>query len=72
MIVGVGYYFIVSIATFLSQNNEVFASILMKKVERINNKISPIGNKEIGGFILDKEFYISRALIFGRPWSLKI
>lgn len=49
-VAGTGYVGL-SLATLLSQNNEVTAlDVIPEKVEKINNRISPIKDKEIENF----------------------
>lgn len=49
-VAGTGYFGL-SLATLLSQNNEVTAlDVIPEKVEKINNRISPIKDKEIEEF----------------------
>lgn len=53
-IAGTGYVGL-SLATLLSQNNEVAAvDIIPQKVEMINNRVSPIQDREIEGFFAEK------------------
>lgn len=53
-VVGVGYVGL-SMATLLAQNNKVIAlDIVKEKVELINNKISPIKDKEIEFYLKNK------------------
>ena len=52
-VVGTGYVGLAN-AILLSQNNEVIAlDVNKEKVEKINNKQSPIADKEIEDFLLD-------------------
>ena len=57
-IVGIGYVGL-SLSTLLSQNNEVvLLDIIPKKVEMINNKISPVSDKDIEDFFKKNEIKI--------------
>ena len=61
-VAGTGYVGL-SIATLLSQNNEVVAlDIIPEKVEMINNKISPIRDKEIEEFLKTKSLNLRATL----------
>ena len=61
-VAGTGYVGL-SIATLLSQNNEVVAlDIVPEKVEMINNKISPIRDKEIEEFLQNKSLNLRATL----------
>ena len=54
-VVGIGYVGL-SMAVLLSQNHQVIAvDIVEEKVEKINNRISPICDKEIQEFFLTKD-----------------
>ena len=61
-VAGTGYVGL-SIATLLSQNNEVVAlDIIPEKVEMINNKKSPIRDKEIEDFLQNKSLNLRATL----------
>lgn len=61
-VAGTGYVGL-SIATLLSQNNEVVAlDVLPKKVEMINKRISPIKDKEIEEFFQEKNLNLKATL----------
>ncbi len=61
-VAGTGYVGL-SMATLLSQNNEVVAvDILSEKVDLINKRISPIQDKEIEEFFLNKELNLVATL----------
>lgn len=61
-IAGSGYVGL-SIALLLSQNHEVIAhDISSEKIELLNNKISPISDKEIDNFLKNKELNFSASL----------
>lgn len=52
-----------SLATLLSKNNEVIAlDVIPKKVEKINNRISPIKDKKIKEFFRTKELNLKATL----------
>ena len=52
-VAGTGYVGL-SLATLLSQNNEVIAlDVIEEKVEKINNRISPIQDAEIEKFFIE-------------------
>ena len=54
-VAGTGYVGM-SIATLLAQNEEVVAiDIVKEKVDKINNKISPILDKDIEDFLVNKD-----------------
>ena len=56
-VAGTGYVGL-SIATLLSQNNEVVAlDIIPEKVEKINKRISPIQDEYIEKFFKEKELH---------------
>ncbi len=61
-IAGTGYVGL-SLATLLSQKNEVVAlDVIPEKVEKINNRISPIEDKEIQEFFRDKNLNLKATL----------
>ena len=61
-VAGTGYVGL-SLATLLSQYNEVIAlDIIPQKVEQINNKISPIKDKEIEEFFKTKNLNLRATL----------
>ena len=61
-VAGTGYVGL-SLATLLSQNNEVTAlDVIPEKVEKINNRISPIKDKEIEELIKTKDKNIKEKL----------
>ncbi len=61
-VAGTGYVGL-SLATLLSPNNEVIAlDVIPEKVEKINNRISPIKDKEIEEFFKTKELNLKATL----------
>ena len=61
-IAGTGYVGL-SLATLLSQKNEVVAlDVIPEKVEKINNRISPIRDKEIEEFFANKKLDLKATL----------
>jgi UDPglucose 6-dehydrogenase len=61
-VAGTGYVGL-SIATLLSQNNKVYAvDIIPKKVEMINNRISPIEDEYIEKYLLEKDLDLTATL----------
>ena len=55
-VAGTGYVGM-SVATLLAQHHEVIAvDIIPEKIEKINNKISPIQDKEIEQYLADNDF----------------
>ena len=61
-VAGTGYVGL-SLATLLSQKNEVVAlDIIQEKVDMINNRISPIQDKEIEEFFKTKELNLRATL----------
>ena len=61
-IAGTGYVGLSS-AMLLSQNHEVIAlDIISEKIEQLNNKISPIVDKEIEDFLANKDLNLTATL----------
>ena len=61
-VAGTGYVGL-SLATLLSQNNEVTAlDVIPEKVEKINNRISSIKDKEIEDFFKTKDLNLKATL----------
>ena len=61
-VVGTGYVGL-SLATLLSQHNEVTAvDIVPKKIDLINNHKSPIVDKEIENFLANKDLNLKATL----------
>ena len=61
-VAGTGYVGL-SLATLLSQSNEVVAlDVIPKKVEKINNRISPIQDNEIERFFKEKKLNLKATL----------
>lgn len=61
-VAGTGYVGL-SLATLLSQNNGVTAlDVIPEKVEKINNRISPIKDKEIEDFFETKDLNLRATL----------
>lgn len=61
-VAGTGYVGL-SLATLLSQNSEVIAlDVIPEKVEKINNRISPIKDKEIEDFFKTKDLNLKATL----------
>ena len=61
-VAGTGYVGL-SLAVLLAQNNQVTAvDIIPEKVEKINNKISPIQDKEIEEYLAEKELDLAATI----------
>ena len=61
-VAGTGYVGL-SLATLLSQNNEVYAlDVIPEKVEMINNRISPIKDEKIEEFFKTKKLNLKATL----------
>ena len=61
-VAGIGYVGL-SLATLLSQNNEVYAlDVIPEKVEMINNRISPIQDEYIEKYFKEKELNLKATL----------
>lgn len=68
-VAGTGYVGL-SLATLLSQNNEVVAlDVIPEKVEKINNRISPIQDKEIEEFFKTKKLNLKATLDYKEALS---
>ena len=68
-VAGTGYVGL-SIATLLSQKNEVVAlDIIPEKVEMINNRISPIRDKEIEEFFQEKKLNLKATLDYKKAFQ---
>lgn len=68
-VAGTGYVGL-SLATLLSQNNEVIAlDVIPEKVEKINNRISPIQDKEIEEFFKTKKLNLKATLDYKEALS---
>ncbi len=62
-VAGVGYVGL-SLAVLLSQQNEVFAiDVIKEKVDQINNKISPIQDKEIEEYLKTKDLNLTATTV---------
>ena len=61
-VAGTGYVGL-SLATLLAQNNEVYAlDVIPEKVEKINNRISPIQDEYIEKYFAEKELNLTATL----------
>lgn len=61
-VAGTGYVGM-SIATLLSQNNEVTAvDVVPERVDKVNNRISPIGDKEIEEYLAGRDLNLKATL----------
>ena len=61
-VAGTGYVGL-SIATLLAQHNEVVAvDVIPEKVEKINNRISPIQDEYIEKYLAEKELNLTATL----------
>lgn len=68
-VAGTGYVGL-SLATLLSQNNEVMAlDVIPEKVEKINNRISPIQDKEIEEFFKTKKLNLKATLDYKEAFN---
>lgn len=68
-VAGTGYVGL-SLATLLSQNNEVVAlDVIPEKVEKINNRISPIQDKEIEEYFKTKELNLKATLDYKEAFN---
>ena len=68
-VAGTGYVGL-SLATLLSQNNEVYAlDIIPEKVEKINIRISPIQDEEIEKFFKEKDLNLKATLDYKEAFT---
>ena len=68
-VAGTGYVGL-SIATLLSQRNEVVAvDVIPEKVEKINNKISPIQDEYIEKYLAEKPLHLTATLDGGAAYK---
>ena len=68
-VAGTGYVGL-SIATLLSQKNEVVAlDVVPEKVEKINNRISPIKDEEIEKYFKEKHLNLKATLDYEKAFS---
>ena len=68
-VAGTGYVGL-SISTLLSQKNEVIAlDIIKEKVDMINNRISPIKDKEIEEFFLNKNLNLTATIDYKEAFN---
>lgn len=68
-VAGTGYVGL-SLATLLSQNNEVYAlDVIPEKVEKINNRISPIQDEYIEKYFKEKELNLTATLDYKEAFT---
>ncbi len=68
-VAGTGYVGL-SLSVLLAQNNEVVAvDIIEDKVEKINNKISPIADKEIEDYLVNKQLNLTATLDVNKAYA---
>ena len=68
-VAGTGYVGL-SLATLLSQNNEVWAlDIIQEKVEKINKRISPIQDEYIEKFFKEKDLNLRATLDYKKAFK---
>lgn len=69
-VAGTGYVGM-SVATLLAQNHEVIAvDIIPEKIEKINNKISPIQDKEIEQYLAEKKLNLTATMDAEKAYSI--
>lgn len=69
-VVGTGYVGM-SVATLLAQHHEVIAvDIIPEKIEKINNKISPIQDKEIEQYLAEKKLNLTATMDAEKAYSI--
>ena len=68
-VAGTGYVGL-SLATLLSQNNEVYAlDVIPEKVEKINKRISPIEDEYIEKYFKEKKLNLKATLDYKEAFS---
>lgn len=71
-VAGTGYVGL-SIATLLSQKHQVVAvDVIPEKVEKINNRISPIQDEYIEKYFAEKELNLPQLLMVHQPTKMQI
>ena len=69
-VAGTGYVGM-SVATLLAQHHEVIAvDIIPEKIEKINNKISPIQDKEIEQYLAEKKLNLTETMDAEKAYSI--
>lgn len=69
-VAGTGYVGL-SIATLLSQHHQVTAvNVIPEKVEKINNRISPIQDEYIEKYLAEKDLNLKATLVSFQNWRI--